>query len=306
MRLTPEILTRLRLAYEQGTNLTELLSHEGVEVNSLAIEVIYDLQAGSYSRYVQDNPEESIKFVTEVANLITTYVLPGASLLDAGTGEGTSIIPLVKALNIPINAYAFDISWSRLSFASANSRNLKTDINFAVANMSNIPMATSSIDTVLTIHAVEPNGGKEIEIVRELARVAKKYVILIEPDFDSASNDQKTRMQRLSYIGSLNDAIKASKLTIVDRISLRNNSNPLNCASVYILKTDAKKEESRELAGWVDPIFHAELTKFEGGLRNQEGLWYPILREIPFLRQEDAKFALNPAGYDGVVGFKNS
>lgn len=108
-------------------------------------------------------------------------------------------------------------------------------------------------------------------------------------------------MQRFSYIGSLKDAIDASGLTIIDRVPLLNNSNLFNCASDYILKTDTDKESCKELARWVDPIFRGELVKQEGSLRNSEGLWYPVLREIPFFRQEDAKFVLNPEVSGGGV-----
>lgn len=295
MKLSKEILTKLRAAYDENMNLTELLKLEGFKVNSLAIEVIYDLQAGSYTQFAQENPEHSRQFVSEVANLIAPHIASCSSLLDAGTGEGTSIIPLIKKLDLEMESYAFDISWSRLSFAIANSISHSTNISFAVGDMLNIPMATSSIDMVLTIHALEPNGGREVEILRELARVSKKKVILIEPDFDNASNEQKSRMQRLSYIGSLKDAISAAGLTIIDIIPLSNNVNPLNCASVYILKPNSKKLSGKELTRWVDPIFHSGLAQYEGGLRNAEGLWFPVLRGIPFLRQEDAKLTLNPA-----------
>ena len=242
----------------------------------------------------QEKPDEVRRFITEIANVIAPYIEPSSSLLDVGTGEGTSLIPLIKKLNLDIDTFAFDISWSRLSFAIANSILNSTDTSFAVANMLNIPMATSSIDTILTIHSLEPNGGKEVEILKELARVAKKQVILIEPDFDNASNEQKSRMQRFSYIGSLNEAIGASGLTLIDKIPLSYNVNPLNCASIYILKTDIEKQSSAELTRWVDPIFHSELAKYEGGVRNSQGLWFPVLKRIPFLRQEDAKLTLNP------------
>jgi len=294
MKFSKEMLTKLSTAYNKKLNLTELLQVEGFRINSKAIEIIYDLQAGSYTRFDLENPENNLRLVSEVVNTIAPHLDSCSSLLDVGTGEGTSIIPLIKKLNLDIESYALDISWSRLSFAVSNSVKHSTSLNFAVGDMLNIPMANSSIDVVITIHAIEPNGGKEVEILKELARVSKRRVILIEPDFDNANSEQRSRMQKLSYIGSLIDAISAAGLTIIDKVPLSYNLNPLNCASIYILKPDTEKQASKELSRWVDPIFHSELIQFEGGLRNAEGLWYPVLKSIPFLRQEDAKLTLNP------------
>lgn len=288
------MLTKLRIAYNEKLNLTELLKSEGFGINSKAIEVIYDLQAGSYTRFDQENPENNPRLVAEVVNAIAPHLESCSSLLDVGTGEGTSLIPLMKKLNLDIESYALDISWSRLSFAVSNSILHSTNFHFAVGDMLNIPMANSSIDVVLTIHAIEPNGGRELEVLKELARVSKKRVILVEPDFDNSNSEQKSRMQRLSYIGSLEEAIRAAGLALIDKVPLSYNLNPLNCASIYILKPDTEKQTSKELARWVDPIFHSELAQYEGGLRNVEGLWFPVLKGIPFLRQEDAKLTLNP------------
>lgn len=297
MKLSKEILSKLCIAYDKNMNLTELLKLERFEINSFAIEVIYDLQAGSYTQFLKENPEESHEFVSEIVKIIAPHVNSCSSLLDAGTGEGTNIIPLIKKLDLGIESYAFDISWSRLSFGIKNSILHSTNISFAVGDMLNIPMATSSIDMALTIHALEPNGGREVEILRELARVSKKKVILIEPDFDNASDEQKSRMRKLSYIGSLREAISNAGLTIIDIVPLGNNSNLLNCASIYILKPNAEKQSSKELTRWVDPIFHSGLVQYEGGLRSAEGLWFPVLKGIPFLRKEDAKLTLNPEGF---------
>ena len=167
MKLYKEILTKLRIAYDKNMNLTKLLKLEGFEMNSLAIEVIYDLQAGSYTQFVKENPEHSHQFVSEVVKIIAPHVNSCSSLLDVGTDEGTSIIPLIKKLNQCMESYAFDISWSRLSFAIVNSISHLTNISFAGEDILNIPMTASSIDMVLTIHALEPNGGREVEIQRE-------------------------------------------------------------------------------------------------------------------------------------------
>ncbi|CAM5272174.1 Methyltransferase domain-containing protein OS=Lysinibacillus sphaericus OX=1421 GN=LS41612_21290 PE=4 SV=1 [Lysinibacillus sphaericus] len=63
-----------------------------------------------------------------------------------------------------------------------------------------MPLANNSIDLVYTVHALEPNGGKELEALKELYRVASKYVVLVEPYYEGANSEAKERMDRLGYI----------------------------------------------------------------------------------------------------------
>ena len=43
------------------------------------------------------------------------------------------------------------------------------------SDLDRIPLASESVDVVLTIHAVEPNHGREEPILSELLRVARKH-----------------------------------------------------------------------------------------------------------------------------------
>ena len=294
MKYSAERLLKLREAYGRGESLTSLLKVDGT-LDSEAIELIYDLQAGTYNSYAKANPNQTASFVTELASILTGYIKPNSSLLDVGTGEGTNLVPLIEELNLSLEVFAIDISWSRLSHAVALSSKTTPRIRFAVADISSIPMADRQVDYVLTVHALEPNGGKEIALLSELARIARQYVILVEPDFDDASPEQKARMIELSYIGTLSNAIAMSGLRLVAKIPILNNGNNLNKASVFVLEVvDSMVEVAGEI-GWVDPIFGEKLSEFEGGLRNEKGLWFPQLRGIPFLRSKDMKLTLSPA-----------
>ncbi len=289
-------LATLKDAYSQGLSITGLLKSLGIPIDSKAIEIIYDLQAGSYTRFTESNPDFSTNFVNEIADIVGSFILPGWSLLDAGTGESTTLIPLLERLNLSLTVLAFDISWSRLSWAKENASLKFIPISFAVADLCSIPLADNSIDCAMTIHALEPNGGKESEILAELSRVARELIILIEPDFDNASAEQKGRMQNLSYIGKLDAAISAAGWRLLEKIPIRFNLNPLNAASVFILAPEhvPKSAISMATTKWVDPFFHDELFEFEGGLRGDQGFWFPQLRGIPFLRAGDAKLAMSP------------
>ena len=46
-----------------------------------------------------------------------------------------------------------------------------------MGDMFNLPITDDSIDLVYTVHALEPNGGKEKEALKELYRITKKYLM---------------------------------------------------------------------------------------------------------------------------------
>jgi hypothetical protein len=170
-------------------------------------------------------------------------------------------------------------------------------VALAVADMKNIPMEDDSVDIVLTIHALEPNGGSENIIVSELSRVAKKFVILVEPDYLEATPQQQIRMQSLNYIGDLRPFFPNNNLELVSYRGLSNFINPLNKSCLFVLKKklgDPHPRTEAELS-WVDPINKVKGTDFGGGIRFQTGLWYPRLFGIPFLRTSDGKFTHSPA-----------
>ena len=47
--------------------------------------------------------------------------------------------------------------------------------------MEQIGLKSNSVDIIYTNHSLEPNGGREEVILKELLRVTNKYLILFEP-----------------------------------------------------------------------------------------------------------------------------
>ena len=287
------ILNYIKELYSKNENITEALLKRGIEINAQIIEMIYDLQSGTYTKDWLTSPDKNKTFAKEIVQHISKLIEPGKTLLDAGVGEGSTLIPILAEFGKPLDVLAFDISWSRLSWATENAFNNGMTINFAVADLLSIPLADASVDYILTVHALEPNGGQETKILKELSRVVRRFVFLVEPDWDIASPEQKLRMKSLNYIGSLNFPISNSGLRIVSRSTIKSNSNQLNAASIFILeKIDTNDKLNPK--DWMDPILKEPLLEFEGGLRGKSGLWYPVLRNIPFLWRIDAKSTISP------------
>src|SRR5688500_6437781 len=101
----------------------------------------------------------------------------------------------------PSEILGFDISWSRLKFAKEflNDFNIN-NVTLFTANLFEIPLQDDSIDVVYTSHSIEPNGGKEKEALKELYRVTRKYLVLLEPSFEFASDEARARMKQHGYV----------------------------------------------------------------------------------------------------------
>jgi SAM-dependent methyltransferase len=168
MSLDNSLVERILELFHSGENVTSKLIEMKLDITYEVIELLYDLQAGTYTKNAAEKPKFIGDFTLELYSKIRDYLCNAESILDAGVGEANILIPLVEYFPNLKQVFGIDASWSRLSWASNNCKRLKnTSVNFAVSEMRRIPMADNSVDVSITIHALEPNGGGEFEILQE-------------------------------------------------------------------------------------------------------------------------------------------
>jgi len=288
-----EYLDEIKKSYDKGENIIQNLKN-GQNNSYENIQISYDLQAGSYTKHYYECEEWVEEYVKKIMNYILYLDTDVASILEAGVGEGTKIVPLSNAFeksNINIRWMGgLDISWSRCAYAKLfeKKQGIREDfINFFVGNIYSMPFENDSVDIVYTVHALEPNGGNEEELLKELYRVTRQYLILIEPDFDLANDDGKRRMITNGYIRDLRG--KAQKLNY--RILLDEpiviDENPLNPASVLIIEKEKKSQGI--IPTLACPVTKKELKEYDHCLFSRESLLaYPILMGIPCLLPDNA------------------
>ena len=119
MKFTPEQFISLKQSYDQGINLTELILSWGMSIEPEVISIIYDFQAGTYTKNSNENPHQIDAITSEIVETLCRYLNKEMSLLDCGTGEATTIIPILKKLGMQ-SGYAIDASISRLLWAQQN------------------------------------------------------------------------------------------------------------------------------------------------------------------------------------------
>lgn len=203
-------LNILKELYLKNENLVEYMRNQSETAENTAEQIMisYDLQAGSYTENYYKNPKNRIKEAGVIAEVIKEKGLFG-SLLEADVGEASTLVPLLNLLQEGRgqcfdSVYGFDVSWSRIKAAKQFAKDQNhSEICFFTGDLLSIPLLDNSIDVVYTCDAIEPNGGKEKEILKELYRVCRKYLILREPCYEYAGEKARARMRKHGYITKL-------------------------------------------------------------------------------------------------------
>jgi ubiquinone/menaquinone biosynthesis C-methylase UbiE/uncharacterized protein YbaR (Trm112 family) len=300
-----ELLEYIKELYEKNGNIMEYLRETaGEKVNTPeAIMISYDFQAGSYNEYAQHEgkklKEEVLKPKVKIINKYIHKLLEESTterksytLLEAGVGEGTALGGMWDGLDKkPECVYGFDISWSRIKEGNRylDKKGVSNRFLF-VGDMYSIPLKDNAVDIVYTIHAMEPNGGGERHLLKELYRVTKKYLILYEPSSEFANEEQKKYMEKHGYIKNLLQEAKDLGFSVVEHQLLEVQANELNPTAVLVIEKGADETEGEILC---DPIGKGRLIKGKSSYFSKEGLLaYPIVEDIPCLMPDNGILAI--------------
>lgn len=286
---------KLKQAYESGKNITGILKQESNsnENSQIAIETAYDLQAGSYVKAIENRKSlhHKQKYAGAIAKEILSLTRP-ASIVEAGSGEGTTFSFVSNQLKIPkIVAHGFDISWSRIAWCRHwMSTNWPERCHLSVASLDHLPYADSSFDIVYTSHTIEPNGGKELPLLQELYRITSRYLILVEPGYELASEGAKERMESLGYFKGLPDNAAFLGMTVIDHKLLGIDANPLNPSAITIIEKNS--DATVKMPTFICPNFGDDLLEYSDSFYSPMSLRaYPKILGIPCLRRRDAVIA---------------
>lgn len=287
---TSEVNARL----QRGENIMAWIrSEEGVTDNSLsAIEYAYDVQAGSYTAALANPQTRELKERIGARLAAELDALGPFSLLEAGVGEATSLAPVIGAMkHCPSHVLGFDLSISRLLYARENlaARGMMNPDLF-VGELGRIPLADSSIDVVLTVHAVEPNYGREEEILRELLRVTTRRLIMIEPSYELGSAATRARIERFGYVRDLPGALHRLGFPNISVEAWTLNANPENEAAIIVVEKSA--ERSSAPPRFISPISGKTLVRLpDCWYCKGDGHAFPVISGIACLTAQNGIIA---------------
>jgi hypothetical protein len=284
--------SELRAAYARGENIAALLRKQfGSMINTEEIiEISYDLQAGSYVTAMEDRAVAAIvsEYAGEIAHILRQYGEP-ISLLEAGVGEATTLARVLQAYNRQeIEAHGFDLSWSRIYQAKRwLAEEGLPQVALCTASLARLPFADDCFDVVYTSHSIEPNGGREVEILSELYRVTSRYLILLEPAYELANPEAQARMRQHGYCRNLRGHAERLGMKVVANRLFPVVRNPLNPTGLTVIE----KDSARPPVGpkYQCPKYRTPLLRHEQVYYSPEGFSvYPILAGIPCLRMENS------------------
>lgn len=143
---------------------------------------------------------------------------PMESVLEAGAGELTTLTNVVTRLErAPADVFALELYWSRLfvgrQYASKRGVRIRELVVGSVAMM---PFADGAVDVVFTHHCLEGCRNQLREALRELCRVARRYVVLIEPSYELAHPLQQKRMEKLGYVRGIPSTARKLGLNVIE------------------------------------------------------------------------------------------
>ncbi len=290
-----EDLKKLQELYQNQVNIIRYLKNKNKDDINTREEIMisYDLQAGSYIKETQSNPEWGniwSNALSDVLNKLGYY----DSILEVGVGEATTLINvLLKLLNIPSNIFGFDISYSRIRYAMKYVKKYNiNNIDLFVGDLFNAAFLDNSIDIVYSSHSLEPNRGRENEALMELYRITKKYLVLFEPAYEFANEKLKNYMDYHGYVRNIWKSAEELGYKVVEhKLIFKDNPKTLNNTAVTVIeKNKILRNETKSFLAC--PISKRPLNITRGNYYCSDSLLlYPIIDNIPCLLPENAVIA---------------
>lgn len=296
-------LRELKHLYEEGRNISEYLrEQEHLDRNTAeVIEIAYELQTGSYIKSMADEEFAARKaqYSAEIARVVSLLCSPSA-ILEAGVGEATTLAGVLDHFAADVESYGFDLSWSRVAYGREWLRQRGHGRTIlCTGNLFDIPFATDSIDVVYTSHSIEPNGGNEAEILKELYRVARRYLVLLEPGYELASPAARSRMEAHGYCRNLVGTAQELGCDVLEHRLFPFSANEMNPTALTIIRK--KETDSSSPFVLACPRTKQRLEKRGEVLFSPEALViYPVVAGIPCLRVENGILA---SRFNEVEGF---
>lgn len=259
------------------------------------IKVAYDTQSGDYIKYFEKLSNKTIKKIYfPIIETIQDNFKTSKTILDFGCGELTTSYYIFNNLKKKIfKYYANDNSLNRL-IVGRNYLKRKFDKNnykkfeLFCNSQYKLPFKDNSIDLVLTIHSLEPNNKIKKKIIKELFRVSRHGMILMEPHYEISSIKQKKRMNKYGYIKGIGKTFKDLGLNH-KIIKKKYHINKDNISSLFIVfkKKNAKKNK----VSYVDPLDLSKLINYGEYLYSKNNFRiFPIIDKIKIFNNDTQLF----------------
>ena len=288
-----KLYKNLKVAYKKKINIQKFLSKKKI-TSQKAIQLSYDLQSGSYIKKIGKYKKIDKKVFNFFNKTLGNNFRNIRTILDFGSGELTRFMYVIDYFKKKkyIKYFACDISLNRLFLGKNfyNKKILRNKIPLKVFTIDNlrIPLPDNSIDVVITCHAIEPNQKNMKNIIKELYRVSRKGLCLMEPHYEIGNKFQKKRMDYFNYVKKIPEFLSNQKYDY--KIVKKNiHINPNNPSSIFIVKKNDFKNIAKP--NFIDPIIGKRLKKIKNFYYSKySGRLYPVFDEIAIFSNNSGIF----------------
>lgn len=158
-----------------------------------------------------------------------------SSILEVGAGDGNNL-PLLHKLMPGARLHGIDISPKRVEFASQHPLHRELGITFSVADATKLPFESASFDAVFSMYCLEHLPHEYQAALREMCRVARKCVVLVEPVPEHRGPAQWLYARASDYLRGLPHFLEAEAFD-VERVELLDSATvPLNMGSMITIR----------------------------------------------------------------------
>jgi SAM-dependent methyltransferase len=182
-------------------------------------------------REFQDKQYAEMRFIIESLSLPQN-----AKFLDFGCGEGIFLEMMAEKFDFRFVGFDYAFNRSRVAKDSLplNKNRIEIILN---ADGQFLPFKNESFDIIISVHVLEQMESSAIEALKEMGRVAKHYIVLMEPSDYFANWSQKLHQVGNGYIRNLDKKILVlTNYRMIDHHLLNLIGNPLNPTAVIVLK----------------------------------------------------------------------
>jgi hypothetical protein len=276
--------------YKKGGNIVQALLKAGAN-KSDSIEIAYELQAGSYTSNFYKS-----EFGTIRNKVLHTIIKKYCSLSEVssvgvfGVGEAVNWIGFDGYID---DFYGIELSYSRLMCADNNLSKLEGVGAYTLikGDASETIFNENSFDISITLHSIEPNGNEQgAKMLQNVVNSSSKYILLFEPDYLTAPESMKKRMEANDYVCNISDELKKiESIKIIDKFNLDVHANSDNITTCWVIEKINKNNSKKKKM--ICPFSHDELTDYANIKYSQaSGLAYPVINNFVFLNKDDAIF----------------
>ena len=100
--------------------------------------------------------------------------------------------------------------------------------NLFAGDLTEIPIQDSAVEVVYTSHSIEPNRGREKQILAELYRVTRRYLVLLEPSNELGTQETRRHIEEHKYCLDLGRHVRELGFDVIEHRLFEHVRNPVN------------------------------------------------------------------------------